>query len=415
MRVLHVIPYMSLRAGGPVVVVDRLCRQLAQRGVEPVVLTTDVLSATGPTEEDTRGNPGAGAQGGTPALGTYEVHTCRALSGRFAYSPGMAAALDRVVPACDLVHVHTLWTHATAAAARACRRHNVPYVLMPHGMLDPHSLERKRIRKLVYGRLFEFRRVRAARAILYTTDQERTLAERALGALPPGHIVPLGADRPPAGRAELAREFLASRAHLRSKRLVTFLGRVHPKKGLDLLIPAFARVVSRVPDAHLLVIGPEEAGAGLELQARVERAGLRPHMTRIDMLVGRQKWAALAASTLFVLPSYQENFAIAAAEALRMGTPVVLSNRVNIWREVFEAGAGSVVPCDPDALAAALDARLREPASRWHQMSQAAVRLAETAFDWSRSADALLQAYRAVLGVDPAHSAPAHRCATIEV
>jgi glycosyltransferase involved in cell wall biosynthesis len=396
MRCAHVIPYMAARAGGPVVVVDRLCRQIARRGVEPIVLTTDVLSdmAPRPAWSSISRVGGAGARGGE-----YELRAYRAWSRRFAYSPALASALDRIIPTCDLVHVHTLWTHATAAAVRACRRHRVPYVLMPHGMLDPNSLSRKSLRKIIYGHLFEFQRVRSAAGVIYTTERERELAERSVGTAgsgPPVYVVPLGADEPPGDRDGLAREFLASRPFLAGKQIVTYLSRVHPKKGLDLLVPAFAKVAARMPQAHLLIVGPDEADTWPRVRRQIEQLGLQPHVTRIDMLMGAAKWAALAASTLFVLPSYQENFAIAVAEALRIGTPVVISDRVNIWPTVEAGRAGRVVPCDADALTAAIHVSLADEAA-WRDMSAAAVMVATRNYDWGKTADAMMEVYQRVL------------------
>ncbi|MBN1490240.1 MAG: glycosyltransferase [Phycisphaerae bacterium] len=390
MRCAHVIPYMNMRAGGPVVVVDRFCRQMARHGVESIVLTTDVLG-----EPDGQIISGEAAGEG-PSTGTYELRCHRAFLGTFGYSPTLATSLDECVPTCDLVHVHTLWTYATWAAVRACRRHGVPYVLMPHGMLDRHSLARKPLRKTAYGHLFEFARARAAAAMIYTTDAERELAEASVRDLPEGHIVPLAADPPPDERAALAQSFLASRPHLADKHVVTFLGRVHPKKGLDLLIPAFAKVAMRVPNSHLLVIGPDNDGYWPRIQQQIDGLGLRPYVTRIEMLRGQLKWAALAASQLFVLPSHQENFAIAVAEALRIGTPVVISDRVNIWPTVARGGAGRVVPRDLNSLVDALLASLEDPVA-WRAMSEAAVSVACECFDWRRSADAMMRVYEQVV------------------
>lgn len=399
MRCAHVIPYMTLRAGGPVVVVDRLGRETARRGIESLVLTTDAWG-------------GDQAEADALAGGDYEVRVHAARFRRFAFSPALVAALDDVVPTCDLVCIHTLWTHATAAAARACQRHGVPYVVMPHGMLDPHSRSRKPLRKLAYGHAFEFPRVRRAHGVLYTTEEERRLAESSLRGLPPGHIVPLGTDAPPDTRAALAEWFLASRPHLRDRRVVVFLSRVHPKKGLDLLIDAMAHVVARRPDVHLLVIGPDEGGYWRRIERRVNRRGMGRHVTRIDMLHGASKWAALAAGAVYVLPSYQENFAIAAAEALRIGTPVILSDRVNIAPDVAAHGAGCVVPCEREALAAALDAGLDDPAGL-ARMSEAATALAASQYTWSRSADAMMDAFARVLGRTKCQTHDTH-AATIE-
>jgi glycosyltransferase involved in cell wall biosynthesis len=375
MKVAHIIPYMNERAGGPVVVVDRWCEQLAHRGCEPIVLTTDNGGQTSPPHKSA----------------SYAAYRHPATFGRYAYSPSLRRQLDALVPQCDLVHVHTLWTYPTYTAARCCRRHGIPYVIMPHGMLDPHSRARKRLRKAIYGQLVEWNNIRRASAMIYTTSQEQALAEASLSLLPKGAVVPLGADEPPASRDALAEQFLATRPELRNKQLITFLGRVHEKKGLDLLIPAFARLADN-PAAHLLIIGPDDTDYWPTIARRAEALGLTKRMHRIDMLTGIEKWQALAASTLFVLPSYQENFAIAAAEACQIGTPVIISRRVNIWPTIEQGGAGTVIDCSIDQLHAAMN-RYVQDVSRWSQASQNARCTAQEHFSWQSSVDALMDVY----------------------
>ena len=332
--VLHVVPYMHPRAGGPPVVVDRLCRRLTDRGWTSRVISTDTFS-----------DPGDRSwleayEGHYP----LEVYPSRG-PGSYSYSRSLAAQLDRLVPQCRLVHLHTVWTYPTWAAMKACRRHGVPYVVMPHGMLDPYSLERKWLKKQLYGRLIEWPNLRRAKAMIYTHDAERQLAESSIAGLPSGYIVPLGSDEPPqAGRNVLAEEFLCEHPHLRGRAVVTFLSRLHPKKGLDLLIPAFADLVTRRPSAHLVLVGPGEESYVQRLRQMVEQFSIAESVTFIGPLEGRAKWAALAASNVFVLPSFQENFAIVVVEAQRMGVPVVLSRRVNIWEDIVSGGGG--VACD---------------------------------------------------------------------
>jgi glycosyltransferase involved in cell wall biosynthesis len=268
---------------------------------------------------------------------------------------------------------------------------------MPHGMLDPHSLGRKWLKKQLYGRAIEWPNLRAASAMIYTHDDERQLAESAVARLPRGHVVTLGADAPPdAPRAELAEEFLARYPQLRGRRRAIFLSRLHPKKGLDLLIPAWAEVVRRQPDAHLVLVGPADEAYAAQLRRWVGENGLDQQVTFTGPLHGRAKWAALAAGELFLLPSYQENFALVVTEALRTGLPVVLSQRVNIWREVTASGSGLDCELSPGSIANCVlkflgDEKLRASASAAGQ------RLADEHFTWERSVEALERVYEEVL------------------
>ncbi|MBI4470308.1 MAG: glycosyltransferase [Acidobacteria bacterium] len=398
--VLHVIPYMHPRAGGPPVVVDRLCRRLASRGWRSRVVTTDAFSDDG---DQAWLDP---YQGGY----SIEVFPGRGMGG-YSYSRGLSDALDRLVTRSRLVHLHTVWSYSTWAAIRACRRQRIPYVVMPHGMLDPHSLSRKWLKKQIYGRLVEWPNLRRAAAMIYTHSAERALAESAVKGLPAGYVVPLGSDDPPdVARAVLAEGFLAARPGLRGKAIVLFLSRLHPKKGLDLLIPAFALLAANQPDAHLVVAGEGNAAYVRQLMWMAGRARLADRVTFTGALRGRAKWEALAACRVFALPSYQENFALVVIEAQRIGVPVVISRRVNIWEDLVEGGGGAACDLTPSGIADALQRWLADAAE-----AEAAGRRGELFvrehFNWNRAADVLCEVYEQVLSrVAGAEPGGTHGC-----
>jgi glycosyltransferase involved in cell wall biosynthesis len=386
MIITNVIPYMHPHAGGPPVVVDRLCQKLAQRGWDVRVITTDSMA-------DGQDNDWPDRYRDHYPVDVHKTGLLR----RHAYSSSLAAALKTAAQQSDLVHLHTLWTYPTIAAARICAKLRVPFVVMPHGMADPHSLQRNWLRKKVYGYLFEWPNVRAAQAMIYTHVEEKRLAEQAVGGLPMGHIVPLGADEPPPrARESLAEQFLQKHPDLRGRRLVIFLGRLHPKKGLDLLIPGFAEVLRSEPNARLLLVGPGEESYLRSLRALIGRHGMMEKVLCTGPLAGEAKWQALAASDVFVLPSYQENFALTVVESLRSGVPVVLSRRVNIWEDVTRAGAG--VACDLSApgVASGILHYLTSEAQRTAS-ARRGQELVSDRFNWERSADAIESVYRHLL------------------
>jgi len=149
----------------------------------------------------------------------------------------------------------------------------------------------------------------------------------------------------PAGDPAAQREaFFAAYPHLRGKRLLLFLSRIHVKKGCDLLIEAFARVAASDPSLHLVMAGPDQTGWQAELEVQAQRLGIGDRITWPGMLSGNLKWGAFHAADVFVLPSHQENFGVAVAEALACGLPVLISNKVNIWREIEADCAGLVAP-----------------------------------------------------------------------
>jgi glycosyltransferase involved in cell wall biosynthesis len=386
MTITHVIPYMHPHAGGPPVVVDRLCHRLAGHGWNVRVITTDSMV-------DGRDD---GWEKRYSDHYPLEVHKTGRLWGH-TYSATLTAALTTAARQSDLVHLHTLWTYPTFAAARICRKLSVPFVVMPHGMLDPHSLRRKWLKKWLFGHLLEWRNMRAARGMIYTHAEEKRLAEQAVSGLPPGHVVPLGADDPPPlAREALAAQFLQQHPELRGRSLVTFLGRLHPKKGLDLLIPAFAEVLRSAPNARLVLVGPGEECYLQSLRDLVARHGLTESVFCTGPLTNEAKWQALSASAVFALPSYQENFALAVVEAMRCGVPVVLSRRVNICEELTQAGAGLACDLSAPSVASAILQYLKNPALR--AMSAAnGHQLAASQFNWERSVEAMETVYRQIL------------------
>jgi glycosyltransferase involved in cell wall biosynthesis len=381
MRIVHVTPYMHPAAGGPPVVVDRLSRELAARGHELRVLTTDLFA----------GSDSAWTNG---ADRPYEMQVFPTVAGNgYGFSPQLWKAIGRTVGNCDIVHVHTLWTFASLAAERACVRARAPFLVMPHGMLDPYSMNRGWIKKQGYGRLLEWPLLRKARGICYTHPEEQRLASLTCGQLPLGHIIELGAEPAPATpRAELRAEFLARYLNLAGKTIVLFLGRLHPKKGLDLLIPAFEIVKRERPEAHLLLVGPGDTEYVESIRTEINKRGLTEHITLTGPLYGRDKWAVQAASDLFILPSYQENFAISVVEALRSGLPVLLSRRVNLWSDIVEAGAGRECELDVPKLAATLVSTLEDVEWR-RSATQAGEALLERRFNWKATAERLETIY----------------------
>lgn len=386
MKITHVIPYMHPNAGGPPIVVDRFCRELQGRGVDVNVLTTDALAETDNSSWQQQFDH------------LQNLHVLPSWgNGPFAFSARLAKLLRQLAAESDLVQIHTLWTYPGFMAARICRQLKTPYLVMPHGMLDPHSVSRKSSKKKLIGRLVQWPQLRRSAGMIYTHDEERQLAESTCDGLPPGFIVPLGADTPPSiSVEELRGKFFARFPELAKKQLVLFLSRLHSKKGLDLLIPAFQRVVTKHPQAQLVLVGPGEPDYIKELQALAAKAGVANHMTMTGPLYDEDKWGAMAASALFALPSYQENFALVVVDALQLGLPAVLSRRVNIWDNVVSAGAAVDCELNPESIANAICFVLENETFR-QEAALAGPRLVQEQFTWQKAADEMLRAYESVL------------------
>jgi glycosyltransferase involved in cell wall biosynthesis len=381
---VHVIASIAARTGGPAKAVVDMARAVAARGHEVEIHTTDRAMDT--AEAEAWRDP-AKARG-------VSIHIHRqGFPATFAVSWPLARALDQAIPKADVVHIHSLYLFHVWYAARVARASRVPYLLRPHGSLDPFLWKRHRARKALVEFAFQNRVIDGAAALHWTAEEEmRLAAPYTRGAK--GVVVPNGidisefADLPPRG------EFVAKHPQLAGTKPVLFLSRLNFKKGLDVLIPAFRKARDADPALRLLIAGPDD-GYAATARELVARHGLDSDTLWIGMLAGRDKLAAFVDCALFALPSWSENFGIAIVEAMACGAPVAISDRVNIWREIESAGAGLVSPPDVDALAAHILLLANDP-GRAKRMGEAGRKLVAERYDWAKIAERLESVYREV-------------------
>jgi glycosyltransferase involved in cell wall biosynthesis len=330
MRLLQLTGTLEPAYGGPPAVLNGLTRQLTDIGHSVDTLTLD--PPTAPWLSDSPIVPIALG----PGTGTY------------GYSRRLRPWLQKHAPEYDAVIVHGIWQYQSLAARLACREAAVPYFLFVHGALDPWFQQRypgKHAKKALYWRMSEHRSLRDAKAVLFTCEEERRLASESFTPYRAEEaIVGIGVDEPPGDATTQKDAFFSRYPDLREKRIMLFLGRLHPKKGCDLLIQAFAEVCARDARLHLVMAGPDESGTEAELRKLSQSLGMADRITWTGMLLGDAKWGAFRAADVFVLTSHSENFGITIPEALACGLPVLISDKVNIWREIAEAGAGFVEP-----------------------------------------------------------------------
>ena len=340
MKILHVIPTVNEEYGGPVAALREADAATRSRGVARTVVTLDL-----PQDPWVRRSPFETVPLGSPTARRGR----RALPWlRYGFTPHLVPWLDRHAGRHDRVVVHGLWNYAAFAARRVLPGGPTPYFVFPHGMLDPWfrgAYPLKHGCKQASWWLSEGPLLAGASAVLFTSEGERAAAA---GAFRPYRLREIVAgygtgDVPSAGPAE-AMAFAATVPGLRGRPYLLFLGRLHPKKGCDLLLRAFAGQAENLPDHQLVLAGPDPDRLGPALQALAAALGIADRVHWPGMLRGAAKWGAVHGCDAFVLPSHGENFGVAVAEALSCGRPVLLTHKVNIAPEVAAAGAGLVCP-----------------------------------------------------------------------
>lgn len=281
--------------------------------------------------------------------GEIEIVTLASRPGIFRYSRALVPWLEQNIHNYDAVIIHGIWQYHSFGSWRVLRGHSVPYFVFPHGMLDDwfrRTYPLKHLKKSVYWFLMESKVLRDARGVIFTSEDERESSKNAFYPYRVRDLVcSLGIPDVSKNAEEQIREFKMRFVGGQGKRIILFLGRLHPKKGCDLLIRAFAEVFRDQSEIVLVMAGPE-GEKGYERQLRnLAKVVFPDGVERIiwtGMIEGNLKWGALRSAELFVLPSHQENFGMAVAESLACGTPVLISNQVNIWREIRDGDAGFV-------------------------------------------------------------------------
>jgi glycosyltransferase involved in cell wall biosynthesis len=349
MRVLHVIPGLSARQGGPPAALTASCLALRDYGVETAIFTTDLAGPASSPRADRV--VGTDLPRGADELDVRIFPARRPL--RFAYAPGLYAALRREAHQYDLLHVHGLYLYPTLAAFRASRKETRPYVVSPRGTLDPALRHRSRRLKAINDRLWQRRMLDEATLLHYTTSEEAALAAD-LDFRAPAAVVPNGFDY---SEFELPSDVNGFRARYLEGfegKVILSLGRISHKKGIDILIRALPAIAERVPDVRLLIAGPDDEGLSRQLAALAGAKGVEDLLVFTGMLREDGRLAALAAASVWALPSKTENFGNVVVEAMAAGVPVVISPEVNLASEVASARAGLVRQRSPEPFAEAI-------------------------------------------------------------
>ena len=395
LKILQIIPSISLVYGGPSQMVRGLSTALAEQGAAVTVLTTD---SNGDIDQ-----PPLDVPLSTPLEENgYQVLYFRCSPfRRYKFSLGMLQWLAQNAASYDLAHIHALFCPVRSAAATIARLRGLPYILRPLGTLDPADLRKKRKLKQIYVSLLEGSNIAGAAALHFTSPQEAKVSER-FGHSTHDLIIPLGVSHtvPAASEAiPTQTESVRDRFGIPSQRpLILFMSRIDPKKGLDLLLPALERLVEQGVDFHFVLSGanPQDPHYEQQIQTRVQTSCLAERTTITGFVSGELKAALLRESDLFVLPSYYENFGIAVAEAMLAAKPVVISDGVYIWEDIKTSHSGWISACEVNSLTQALSQALQSEPER-RQRGLNAKNYALEHYSWPAIAHQTLQAYEQIL------------------
>ena len=323
-RLLHVVASFSPAAGGTTEGIRKLAQSTA--GAVELVCLDD------PGEAYVQDQ-------------SFPVHALGPAKGSYRFSPRLQPWLKKNLERFDGLVIHGLWQWHSYGSYRVVHGRK-PYVVFPHGMLDPYfkrAFPVKHVKKQMYWLAREYRVLRDARAVCFTTAVERDAAVKTFWPQRwHAAVASLGTSAPVGDRALQREAFLSRYPALRSRRFFLFLSRIHTKKGCDLLLTALGRLAAAHPELDLVMAGPDEEGLQTQLEAQAKRLGIDRRVHWTGMLSGDLKWGAFYAAEAFVLPSHQENFGVAVVEALACEVPVLISDKVNIWPEIVQDQAGIV-------------------------------------------------------------------------
>jgi glycosyltransferase involved in cell wall biosynthesis len=390
LRIVHILSDADPRHGGPVSALCGLAEAQARIGMDVSVL------ATFRRHSDTTSIQRLKEKG-------IQVQLVGPSGGPLDRARDLNQLVEAVAARASVLHIHGLWQEIQHLAARHAASQRVPCVIRPCGMLSPWSLAQSRLRKRLYC-IWRLRRMLSGvAAIHFTSEAERTMASP-LRLLPPTIVEPNGIDLEQFVKLPARGEFRRRHGIPDEQQIVMFLGRLHLKKGPDLLIRAFAVAESA---ALLVLAGPDAHGTRRQLEKIARECGVADRVLFTGMLEPRYRTEALVDAEVFALPSQNENFGIAVAEALAARLPVVVSDQVALAPDVVTAAAGSVVSCDVEPLAAEIKRWLADPRSR-REAGESGRAYVFSRFDWISIAErwrshygALRQESRSFTGYPP--------------
>ena len=329
MNILHVISSCEPKEGGPIEGIKQFNNYYKNFGIKAHILCSDKkkakwlkdkrlpkVFATGPKKFD------------------------------YAYNPKMLTWLDKNINKYDLIIVNGIWQYHNYAVWKIAKKFNKPYYVFTHGMLDPWFKKNyffKHIKKVSYWNFIQYRILKDARSVLYTSNEEKRLAKKSFYPFNiKEKVIGYGIKGNLYKTNKKYNSFIKKFPETKNKRIILFFGRVHEKKGLDILIKCFIKIFSKNTNFHLVIAGPYNDKNFKELNRLIQNPEIKQSITWTGPLYNKLKWDAYTSSEIFCLPSHQENFGISVVEAMSCKKPVIITNKINIWKTIKKNSAGFV-------------------------------------------------------------------------
>ncbi|MCX5516785.1 transferase [Kaistia algarum] len=376
MKIINFIASVDMRQGGPVEGLRITGEELGQRGH-----VVEAASLDDPAADHVARFP-------------VKTHATGPGMLRGRVVPGFSRWVREHADDYDVAVVHGLWNPASFGGHGALKQSGLPYVVFSHGMMDPWFNEKyplKNVAKQAFWLAIQGPVLRDAHSVLFTSEEERRLARTSFHRHDyRERVVAFGAADAPDRPAAQAEAFAAALPELSGRRYLLFLSRIHPKKGCDLLVKAFAATADLQPDLDIVIAGPDQVGWRAELEPLAASFGIGSRIHWPGMLEGDAKWGAFRGADAFVLPSHQENFGIVVAEAMACHTPVLITDKVNIWREIETSGGGLVETDTEAGIERMLRAFLALPTAARREMGERAREGYERFFGTGAAAEDLL-------------------------
>ena len=379
MKILHIIVSTDPRGGGPIEGITSRADVWKANGHEFHILCLDGADAPWLRNVPVPVFPVGGS-------GKWYARMKRLIPWlRYGYSPEFVPWIHANIGDYDAAILNGIWNYASYGAWRALRKTDIPYFVFTHGMLDPWFNEAYPVKtffKKIYWRVFEHRVLRDARAVFFTCEEERRLAAFSFSPYRAnGIVVGYGSKDAPADTDAQREAFHARIPELEGRSYILFLSRIDEKKGIDLLIQGFAELAQEFPGVDLVIAGPDRNGLQPQLAELAQSLHISKRLHWPGMLAGAEKWGAFRQCEFFALASHQENFGVVISEALSVSKPVLITNKVNIWREIAEDGAGIVVDDNRHDVAEGLRRMLGMTREARAEMGRAGRRTFEKRYD----------------------------------